>query len=93
MPAKVIDATHQHRRRGDRGRARACSRDRHTPHVDAISTSVGPAAAGRAEAAHQDRIERDLDHRNNLAVGVSWAAEQLAVARLDASASGVGFAA
>jgi hypothetical protein len=32
-------------------------------------------------------------HRNNLAVGVSWAAERLAVARLDASASGVGSAA
>jgi hypothetical protein len=32
-------------------------------------------------------------HFNNVAVGVSWAAERLAIARLDASASGVGSAA
>ena len=32
-------------------------------------------------------------HRNNLAVGVSWAAERLAIARLDAGASGEGSAA
>ena len=32
-------------------------------------------------------------HRNNLAVGVSWGAERLAIARLDAGASGDGSAA
>jgi hypothetical protein len=32
-------------------------------------------------------------HRNNLAVGVSWAAERLAIARLDAGAYGEGSAA
>jgi hypothetical protein len=32
-------------------------------------------------------------HRNNLAVGVSWAAERLAIARLDAGACGEGSAA